>query len=220
MFLVFLLYNLPEIDIVLFYHNLLNLAMTHGKLILIVGPSGSGKGTVIKRLAAKYPEFVYPVSYTTREPRAGEVDGDVYHFVSKAEFERMIEVGDFLEYATVHSDNYYGTSKREILESLEAGSVVVREVDIQGFHSIRKLISAENLVSIFMEVTDENDLRGRIMRRGKLSEDEVRKRMDSAKKEIAQADDCDFRVENKWGAIDECVAHVERIILQAVEGGR
>lgn len=189
----------------------------HGKLILIVGPSGSGKGTVIANLKKKYPGFVYPVSYTTREPRDGEVDGEVYHFVSREEFERMVKDEELLEYAIVHSNNYYGTSKKDIMEPVGSGAVVVREVDIQGFQSIRKIVPKENLVSIFMKVMDQDDLKQRILRRGEMTEDELKRRMDSYLKEISQADQCNYQIENKWGEVNDCVRHVERIILDEIK---
>lgn len=188
-----------------------------GKLFLVVGPSGSGKGTVIQKISDKYPGFVYPVSYTTREPREGEVDGEVYHFVSKKKFEEMIESGEFLEYAIVHTDNYYGTSKKDILGPLQTGAVVLREVDIQGFHSIKKLVPADNLVSIFMKVSSKEDLKNRILRRGALSEEELSHRMASAEKELAEAKDCDYQVENEWGKVMECVSNVEKIILDEIK---
>jgi len=187
-----------------------------GKLFLIVGPSGSGKGTVISRLKEKYPGFVYPVSYTTREPREGEKDGMVYHFISADKFKQMIEGDELLEYAVVHSDNYYGTSKKDILGPLKSGAIVVREVDIQGFHSIRDLVPKENLVSIFMKVPDLEDLKGRILRRGEMSDEELQKRMDSALKEIDQAGECDYQVENIWGEIDQCVRDVEKVFMSEI----
>lgn len=193
-------------------------ARMQGKLFLIVGPSGSGKGTIINRLKKKYKGFFYPVSYTTRDPRPGEKDGDVYHFVSKEKFEAMLEKGDFLEYAVVHSNNYYGTAKRKIMDALEGGAVVVREVDIQGYRAIEKIIPKENLVSIFMKVADEADLKQRILRRGDLPEDELKRRMASAKKEIAQAKICDHQVANKWGEVDDCLFNVEKIILEEIKG--
>lgn len=189
----------------------------YGKLFLIVGPSGSGKGTVIKALAKKFPGFVYPISYTTRAAREGENDGEVYHFVTREKFERMIKDGDFLEYAIVHSNNYYGTAKREIIDALEGGAVVIREVDIQGFHSIRKIIPKKNLVSIFMKVSDLNDLKGRILMRGPLSDEELKRRLDSAAKELSQAVDCDYQVRNEWGKVKECVGAVDKIILDEIK---
>jgi guanylate kinase len=188
-----------------------------GKLFLIVGPSGSGKGTVIEEIGQKFPGFVYPISYTTRDIREGEVDGEVYHFISKDKFKEMIEGGEFLEYAVVHSDNYYGTSKKDILEPLRRGDVVVREVDIQGFHSITKLVPKEHLVSIFMKVSDLDDLRQRILRRGEIAEEELQRRLDSAAKELEQAKDCSYEVENKWGEIAQCVGNVVNIILAEIE---
>jgi len=188
-----------------------------GKLFLIVGPSGSGKGTVINHLKERYPGFVYPVSYTTRDMRDGEVDGGVYNFVSKDQFKEMISNDEFLEYAIVHSDNYYGTSKKDILDRLEQGAVVVREVDIQGFHSIEKIVPKENLISVFMKVSDLEDLKGRILRRGELSDEELQHRMDSAMKELSQADSCDYQVENKWGEVVQCVKIVDKIILDEID---
>ncbi len=189
-----------------------------GKLFLIVGPSGSGKGTVIERIQGFYKGFVYPISYTTRDPREGEVDGEVYHFISREEFEEKIKKDEFLEYAVVHETDYYGTSKKDIMDGLEAGAVVVREVDIQGFQSIKELIPAENLVSVFMKVSDEEDLRRRILLRGELPEDEIERRLESSKQEISQAKDCDYQVENEWGKIDQCVGAVQKIILKEIDG--
>lgn len=189
-----------------------------GKLFLIVGPSGSGKGTVIKMLQNKFKGFVYPISYTTREPREREKDGESYHFITKEKFKQMIAEDDFLEYAVVHSDNYYGTAKTEILNALSQGAVVIREVDIQGFHAIRKMIPKENLVSIFMKVPNLNDLKGRIEMRGAIEPEELQRRLDSAQKELAQAGDCDYQVHNEWGKMKACVSDVEGIILDEIKG--
>jgi len=184
-----------------------------GKLILIVGPSGSGKGTIIKGLRERHPEWVYPVSCTTRARRPGEEDGLVYHFISKEEFEKGISDGRFLEYAVVHEKGYYGTDRDEILGALNDGKVVVREIDIQGFHSISKVVSTEQLLTIFVEAGDLDELKKRISERGKLPEEEVMRRMDSARKEIAQAGECDYRIVNEYGKVKEAVEKVDEIIL-------
>lgn len=184
-----------------------------GKLALIVGPSGSGKGTIIKHLREKHPDWIYPVSYTTRAIRPSEVDGLVYNFIGKEEFEKGVKDGRFLEYAIVHGVDYYGTARDEIIGALDAGKIVVREVDIQGFHSIRDVIPSENLVTIFIEAKDLEELQSRITKRGKLPEEEVKRRMESARKEIAQADECDFRILNEYGKIEKAVGEVEKIIV-------
>jgi guanylate kinase len=184
-----------------------------GKLVLIVGPSGSGKGTIIKNLREMHPDWVYPVSYTTRAIRPGEEDGLVYHFISEDEFKQGISDGRFLEYAIVHEKGYYGTDRAEIMSALEEGKVVIREIDIQGFHSIREVMPKDDLLTIFVEAGDLDELERRIADRGKLPEEEVARRMESARKEIAQADQCDFRIKNEYGKIEEAVEEVDGIIL-------
>lgn len=187
----------------------------NGKLVLIVGPSGSGKGTIIKHLREKHPDWVYPVSYTTRAIRPGEEDGLVYHFISEKEFQERMVAGRFLEYATIHEKGHYGTDKEEILGALREGKVVVREVDIQGFHSIRAVVPRGELLTIFIEAGDLDELKKRIADRGKLPEEEVERRMESARKEIAQAGECDYRIVNEYGKVDQAVEQVEGFIRGA-----
>lgn len=184
--------------------------------MLIVGPSGSGKGTVIAELKKRYPDFVYPVSCTTRAPRPGEVPGEVYDYVSKEEFVRWVSEGKFLEWAEVHKDHFYGVLKEPVMRALEEGNVVVREVDIQGFRSISAIIPREQLVSIFILVSDLEELRRRILGRGPLPEEEITRRLESAKGEIALADLCDYRIESRHGEIERMVDEAAAII----EGAR
>ena len=184
-----------------------------GKLVLIVGPSGSGKGSIIRELRKKHGDWIYPVSHTTRPIRPGEEDGLVYRFISREEFESRIKEGRFLEYATVHGHDYYGTDKGRIMEGLESGNFVVREVDIQGFNSIVAAIPKDNLVSVFVEVKSLEDLKERIRGRAEMSEDELDRRMESARDEISQADKCDFRIINEQGQLEDSVDKVENFIL-------
>lgn len=198
------------------YHNntFVNFCQMKGKLVLIVGPSGVGKGTVIKAIRDKHPEFVYPVSCTTRVPRPGEKEGVVYHYITRADFEAGIQEGRFLEYALVHSDNYYGTMKQPIISALKAEKTVVREIDIQGFQEIRKQLSKENLVSIFLYVRDWETLKRRIVKRNPENEHAMEMRRKSFEREMALRHLCDYQVESHEGEIPECIEEVERIILE------
>ncbi|MDH5596920.1 MAG: guanylate kinase [Candidatus Peregrinibacteria bacterium] len=183
-----------------------------GKLFLLVGPSGSGKSSVLHELKSRYPEFVYPLSATTRAMREGEVDGDIYNFYTKEQFKEGIENDEFLEWAIVHQDNYYGLIKGPIMENLEAGKTIVREVDIQGFDSIRDKIAKEDLITIFITVPNKAELIERIVNRATISQDELEKRKESMHKEFNRARDCDYMVENVEDKLEETVDRVAKII--------
>lgn len=188
----------------------------NGKLFLIVGPSGSGKSSVLTTLKEKHPEYTYPLSATTRPMREGEKEGDIYHFYSKEDFEKGIEEGEFLEYAIVHQDHYYGLIKKPLMESLEKGETVIREVDIQGFDSIREEIPKENLITIFITVPNQQELVDRIVNRATISEDELQKRLISMRAELARARECDYLVENPKGELEQTVGKVEGIIEEEI----
>jgi guanylate kinase len=184
-----------------------------GKLYLILGPSGSGKGTVLNALREKYSDFVFPVSCTTRDKRPNEVDGEIYHFISKDEFKERIEKGDFLEWAIVHQDNYYGTLKEPIMDAIEAGKTVIREVDVQGLRSIRDMIEKENLVSIFLTVPGWETLERRIKGRSDMPEEEIERRHESFMKEMEWAKECDHVIESVEGETEKLILDAEQIIV-------
>ena len=186
--------------------------MQKGRFILLLGPSGSGKGTVMTHLKKVFSEAVFPLSCTTRQPRPGEKDGEVYHFISKEDFRRRIEAGDFLEWAVVHNDNYYGTLKQPILEALEAGKMVIREVDIQGVRSIRDLMGKDGVFAIFITAPSWENLKDRILKRSALPEEELARREASFQKEVAFGPECDAVVMSYDGKIDEECAAVEEAI--------
>lgn len=183
-----------------------------GKFFLILGPSGSGKGTVLDALRDNHPDFVFPISCTTREPRPGEQDGEVYRFVSKEEFQRRMAAGDFLEWAVVHGENYYGTLKDEIMKPLSEGKTVIREVDVQGLRSIRELIPKENLTSIFLTVDGWETLQRRILKRSTLPQEELDRRYASFMKEMEWADECDIVIVSAEGEIAKLIADTEAAI--------
>jgi len=187
-----------------------------GKLFLLVGPSGSGKSSVLTGLKKLYPDFLYPLSATTRVMRKGEKDGDIYHFYSKEQFEKGIQEEEFLEWAIVHKDNYYGLIKEPIINGLEEGKTIVREVDIQGFDSIREKIAKENLITIFITVSDKQELIDRILSRSSMSDDELEKRKESMYKEFSRLKDCDYMIENVNGRLEDTIKRVAEIIKSEI----
>ena len=135
-----------------------------GNLLIISGPSGSGKSSLMKELLAHVSSTYFSVSSTTRLIREGEIDGINYHFISKAEFEKEIEEGFFLEWAKVH-DNYYGTSLKPILKELHEGKVVICDIDVQG-HKIAREKLGNLITSVFITTPDQRSLKERLINRG------------------------------------------------------
>lgn len=185
------------------------------RLIAIAGTSGSGKGTVIAALKEHHPEFVYPVSLTTRAPRAGEVDGVTYHFVSLEEFERAKEGGELLEWAVNHEQEYYGMQKKEVQPALDAGKIVVREMSLAGIEKLKKSPLASQLYAIFLLPPSEELMRARILKRSPLPEEEVQRRLRTAKNEINQATLCDVSILAEEGKQADIYKLVEGAILRA-----
>jgi guanylate kinase len=164
-----------------------------GLLIVISGPSGSGKGTVLKRLFTQRQGLFYSVSATTREPRKGETEGSNYFFLSKEEFELQIENGNMLEYA-MYCGSYYGTPRNAVEERLERGNDVILEIDVQGAIKIRS--SFPDSVSIFLMPPSLAELEKRLRKRGTESEERIKNRLAAAKLEIDSAGIYDYIVLN------------------------
>ena len=159
----------------------------HGILFVISAPSGGGKSTLLKMLGAT-PDFIYSVSCTTRAPRAGEVDGRDYHFLSVAEFERRIAEGEFLEQALVHG-NHYGTLEQTVIESLCSGRDVLMDVDTQGAARIRANANAQvrsALVDVFLMPPSMEELRRRLLKRATETPGQLDVRLRNAEREKAE----------------------------------
>lgn len=179
-------------------------------LIVISGPSGSGKGTIIKEVMKKIPDLIYSVSYTTRPKREGEIEGKDYFFISKDEFEKLIDEDFFIEWAKVY-DYYYGTSKEFVIENLRDGKDVILEIEIQGAKKIREIYDKKNVIFIFIAPPDFKELERRIMNRKRgETEEEIKKRMNFAKKEIEESKNYDYIIIND--NINKAVKKIVNII--------
>jgi guanylate kinase len=152
-----------------------------GKVFVITGPSGVGKGTLIERLLERIPDLELSVSATTRPPRAGEVDGRDYHFLTPEEFERRVETGDFLEHAT-YIGHRYGTLREEVERRLEEGRSVVLEIEVQGARQVRDAMP--EAVQIFIAPPDPKALRNRLEARGTDSPEAIERRLRTAEIEL------------------------------------
>jgi guanylate kinase len=156
-----------------------------GILLVVSGPSGSGKTTLCRKLA-EMGEVHYSISCTTREPRSGEVNGRDYHFLDRADFQKRLDAGDFLEHATVHG-NFYGSLKSEVVSYLESGVDVVMDIDVQGADQVRSCEQAEirrSFVDLFVMPPSEDELRARLSARGTDANEVIELRMKNALDEM------------------------------------
>jgi guanylate kinase len=165
-----------------------------GSLFVVCAPSGAGKTTLVDALLARESNIRLSPSYTTRAPREGEKDGVDYFFISRQQFERMIQDGEFLEHANVYG-NYYGTSRKWIESELSGDHDVLLEIDWQGAQQVRKLFP--HMVGIFILPPSLAELRNRLKSRGKDSPEAIEKRMASARDEISHVLEFEYIIVNE-----------------------
>ncbi|NLY67791.1 MAG: guanylate kinase [Tissierellia bacterium] len=181
--------------------------MPKGFLLVISGPSGSGKGTVCKKLLERNKDLVFSVSATTRKPRKGEIDGVNYFFVDDEKFNEMISNNEFLEYANVHG-NWYGTPIKFVTDEIEKGEIVILEIDVQGAIQIKE--KYKEAVFIFLIPPSMNELKNRIVKRGTETKEDIELRLKNALNELKFVDKYDYIVIND--EVDKAVNKIEAII--------
>ena len=167
--------------------------MSQGTLYIVSAPSGAGKTSMVKALLERLPGVVVSVSHTTRAPRPGEQDGVDYHFIDKAGFERLVEAGEFLEYAQVF-DNYYGTRRATVEAELDAGRDVILEIDWQGARQVAAAMPES--VKVFILPPSAAALRERLTARGQDSAEVIERRMRDAIAEMSHYDEYHYLIFN------------------------
>lgn len=182
--------------------------MKRGKLFVISGPSGTGKGTICKRLMEMDPNLRLSVSVTTRAPRENEVDGREYYFIAREKYLTLLEEGGLLEHASVYGETLYGTPRQPVIDWLEEGRDVILEIDVQGAFQVRD--NYPESVLIFILPPSMEELEKRITHRGSETEETKAARLGEAQKEIDLAEHYDYRVVN--GELEQAVDDVRRII--------
>lgn len=178
-----------------------------GLLIIFSGPSGSGKGTIMKSLLARREDTVLSVSMTTRAPRPGEIDGYHYHFVTREEFEKTIAEDGFLEYAE-YNGNYYGTPEAPIRRLLNEGKNIMLEIEVQGAEKV--MDHRSDVVSIFITIPSFEELERRLRGRGTETEEVIRGRMKTSQYELSRAFRYQYIVLND--EVEKAVDRIETII--------
>jgi guanylate kinase len=183
------------------------------KVFVITGPSGVGKGTLIRGLLERIPELELSVSATTRAPRPGERDGVDYHFLSPQEFERRVEAGEFVEHAS-YSGNLYGTLRSELERRISAGVPVVLEIEVQGARQVR--CAMPEAEAVFIAPPSPEALRARLLRRGTDAPEAMDRRLATAERELEAQPEFKHVVVND--RLEEATPELARIVREALAG--
>lgn len=167
--------------------------MNAGRLIVLTGPSGVGKGTLLKELLARHPELYVSVSATTRQPRTGEIEGESYYFLTRDRFQDMIAAEELLEWAEF-AGNYYGTPIQPVQDQIDRGRSVILEIELLGARQVAKIFPAA--LKIFILPPSMAILEERIRSRGQDSAEDMARRLERAQAEVAAAGEFDLQIVN------------------------
>ncbi|ANQ53232.1 guanylate kinase [Thermosipho affectus] len=179
-----------------------------GTLIVVSGPSGVGKTSIISALLNKLDKVVFSVSCTTRPPRPGEIDGVDYFFISKEKFMEMRDNGEFLEWAKVHG-NLYGTPKEFVVENIKKGYRIILDIDVQGALQVKK--NFDDAVFVFVAPPSYEVLRERLLKRGTENKQSMLKRLENAKWEMSQIDAFDYLIINN--DLEKSIVAMKSIVI-------
>jgi guanylate kinase len=182
--------------------------MGQGRVIVMTGPSGVGKGTLLRSLLQKHPDLHLSISATTRQPRPNEREGEHYYFVSQAQFQEMVQQGQLLEWAQF-AGNYYGTPRQPIVDQLEKGKLVILEIELEGARQVRQTFPGA--LQIFILPPSLQDLEARIRGRGQDGEEAIDRRLKQAEIEIAAADEFDLQIIND--DLEQAVVELETALF-------
>lgn len=181
--------------------------MEKGKLLIVSGFSGVGKGTVVKHIMDKYPDYRLSVSVTTRGPRENEINGVHYHFISNEKFEDMVSKNQLLEHAG-YVDNYYGTPREFVETNIENGNNVILEIETKGALQIKK--DKPEAIMIFVLPPDADTLKDRLIGRNTETEEVINKRLAKAAEETDVLDNYEYFVIND--IVETCAANIDKIV--------
>lgn len=187
-----------------------------GHVLVVMAPMGSGKGTLERYAFENFPEMLFSISCTSRAIRPGEVNGVDYHFISREEFEKKIENGEFFEWAEF-GGNLYGTLTSQIITPLENERIILVEIELQGVEQLMQLIPKENRTIVYIEAGDWKALKARALARAPMSEEELKKRYERYLHEIAAKPLADIVITNTDGNLESAKEDFNNVVEKIIQ---
>ncbi len=189
-----------------------------GQFFIVIGPTGSGKSTLMKHVISKYPELCLPYSYTTRTPRSEAIENTHYKFITTEEFKARVENNEFLEWAE-YGGKYYGTLKEEVLTALSEGKVLLKEMEVQGARQAKGILAPDQLTMVFVNAGSWEEMEQRIRARAPMTDEEVLLRKRHFEDEMTFRDEADVVVENHEGEGESAKEAFAELIGNALHAG-